>query len=229
MTLFDDIIEVDELIRSKRRTISIIIDNDAKVIVRAPLKAPVNDILKFVRQKKNWIMEKQRVIKEQIRKQKPKLYLSGETFLYMGKEYPLVFEREVNYAFKFDGENFRANFECKSIIKEVFGKWYKLAAKKHISERISQISAATGLVYTGLRINSAKKRWGSCSSKRILNISYRLILTPEFIIDYIIIHELAHTLEMNHSKKFWKIVEKHCPDYKKAEKWLKLNSSTHEL
>ncbi len=100
---------------------------------------------------------------------------------------------------------------------------YKRQAKQYITTRVAEIAKIHNITYNDLRITSAKTRWGSCSSKRNINFSFRLILTPKEVIDYVIIHELSHLKEMNHSKSFWNEVKKIMPDYKKYEKWLKKN------
>jgi predicted metal-dependent hydrolase len=223
-TLFDDIIEIDELVRSRRRTISIIIDKDAKIIVRAPLKVSEKEIFNFINDKKGWIRKKQAEVMEQKNRRKKKMFLSGEKFLFKGKEYPLVYKKKPVNVFEFDGENFIMDTDYKSQAGELFVKWYKKAARQTIQEKLDFFSKETGLTYNSIKINSAKSRWGSCSSKKNLNFSYRLILTPEFVINYVILHELAHTVEMNHSRRFWEIVESIYPDYIKAENWLKSNS-----
>lgn len=84
----------------------------------------------------------------------------------------------------------------------------------------NQIGVKPNKITVKLRL---KSRWGSCSSKGNLNFNSSLIQAPDSVIDYVIIHELAHLIELNHSPKFWNIVEKFCPDYQEAEKWLKDN------
>ncbi len=226
--LFDDIIEIDELIRSHRRTISIMIDRDAKIIVRAPLNLSEKYIKDFINEKKKWINEKRREVLEQKKKRKKRKFVSGEKFLFLGEEYPLYFEKNPKQQFSFSMENkkFIIDEGFKEYAEVLFIQWYKLAAKGIIQEKLNAISGAVGIKYNSMKITSAKKRWGSCSGKKNLNFSYRLILAPEFVVNYVIIHELAHTIEMNHSKKFWKIVESIYPDYKKAEEWLKKNVYT---
>jgi len=223
-SLFDDIIEVDELIRTRRRTISIIIDKDTKIIVRAPLRIPEREIFDFINDKKEWIRKKQAEVREHRNKRKKKMFVSGEKFLFKGKEYPLEYADKPRDVFEFDNERFIIDLEYKTQAGELFTKWYKKAARQIIQEKLSFFSEETGFKYNSLKINSAKSRWGSCSSKKNLNFSYRLILTPELVINYVILHELAHTVEMNHSKRFWEIVGSIYPDYKKAEEWLKSNS-----
>ncbi len=98
----------------------------------------------------------------------------------------------------------------------------KKKAKEYIPSRVEKISKKFWLKYNKIRITSAKTRWGSCSSKKNLNFSYRLILTPKKVIDYVIIHELTHLKHMNHSKDFWLTVKFMMNDYKKYDKWLKV-------
>ncbi len=105
----------------------------------------------------------------------------------------------------------------------------KLLAKKYIhkfSRRVAEINQRTFKIsYDAVKLKNIRSRWGSCSSKGNLNFSTRLLLCPEYVIDYVIIHELAHRLEMNHSWKFWRLVEKAMPDYGDAEAWIKKNGS----
>ena len=106
---------------------------------------------------------------------------------------------------------------------------YKRNAKIYIPYRTKELADIYWLIYNNIRITSAKTRWGSCSSKKNLNFTYRLILMHKEIIDYIIIHELAHLKEMNHSRAFWDEVEKMMPDYKVHEKWLKENNDLYSI
>lgn len=98
----------------------------------------------------------------------------------------------------------------------------KKNAKDYIPKRVELLALKYSLKYNLVKITSAKTRWGSCTSKKNLNFTYRLMLAPEEVIDYVIIHELAHLKHMNHSKKFWEEVWKMMVDYKKHEKWLKI-------
>ena len=108
-------------------------------------------------------------------------------------------------------------------------KYYKNEAKNYIPLRVQELASIHCLEYNNIRITSAKTRYWSCSSKKNLNFTYRLILMPKKVIDYIIIHELAHLKQMNHSKAFWDEVKIMMPDYKKYEKWLKENSDLYTV
>jgi predicted metal-dependent hydrolase len=101
----------------------------------------------------------------------------------------------------------------------------KKEAKEYIKTRVAKIAEKNEFKYNNIRITSAKTRWGSCSSRKNLNFSFFLIGAPKQTIDYVIVHELAHLREMNHSKNFWQIVENIMPDYKEHKKWLKENGN----
>jgi len=98
---------------------------------------------------------------------------------------------------------------------------YKKLARETIPPRVAEFAEKYGFEYNSIKITSAMTRWGSCTSKRNLNFTYRLALAPEEVRDYVIVHELCHLRQMNHSRKFWKEVSDIMPDYKIREKWLK--------
>jgi predicted metal-dependent hydrolase len=98
----------------------------------------------------------------------------------------------------------------------------KKKAKEYITKRAEYFALRMGVRYKSIKINSAKTRWGSCNKSGMINFSYRLILAPPALVDYVIIHELAHLKELNHSAKFWKVVHEELPDYKEKQKALSL-------
>lgn len=106
-------------------------------------------------------------------------------------------------------------------------KWYREQAKDKIGPMVAELSRMMGLRYNRVTLKSQRTLWGSCSRKRNLNFNWRLIMTPEQVIEYVVIHELAHLRQMNHSPRFWQIVEKHCPSWREHRKWLREHS--HEL
>ena len=104
-------------------------------------------------------------------------------------------------------------------------RYYKRQAKLSIPARAGELSSLTGLAYKGIKITSARKRFGSCSSSDMLTFSWRLLLAPANVLDYVIIHELAHTIEKNHSRRFWCNIAQLMPDYKTAHAWLRDNGA----
>ncbi len=105
-------------------------------------------------------------------------------------------------------------------------KRYRDAAKEYIPKRVEYYHAFTGGQYTKITIRDQKTRWGSCSSNGTLSFSFRLMMAPPRILDYVVVHELCHLTHMNHSKEFWNMVETILPDYKEHRKWLKENGHT---
>jgi predicted metal-dependent hydrolase len=102
---------------------------------------------------------------------------------------------------------------------------YRTEAEKSIEDRVNQLCPQLGVSYNRLTIRGAKTRWGSCSKKRNLNFNWKLMMVPEPVIDCVIIDELAHLKEMNHSTNFWKLVGEHCPQWRRYRKWLKVHES----
>jgi predicted metal-dependent hydrolase len=211
--------KIDKLIRSKRRTLSLEINESAEVIVRAPLKMPKEIIERFIYEKRIWIDKKLYII--QAKQKNETKFERGESFLYLGANYKLDITDEV-FIF-FNSEKFNLSIRDKKNAEKIFKKWYKERAKIVIAERVDYFSKYMLLEYKNIKITSAEKRWGSCSGNNNLNFTWRLIMAPMNIIDYVVVHELAHILQKNHSKKFWAIVETYIPDYKLKRKWLREN------
>jgi hypothetical protein len=216
----DDIPE-EKIIRSRRRTIALVITPDGELIVRAPIRAPVAMINEFVKEKRSWIQKKIGEIQ-----QRPAAtvyaYEEGETFLYMGRAYPLHIVKSENGAI----ERTDRLCVCHTLmpdIKNRMKRWYMQEAQREISARCMWFSMKTGHVPTTIRISDARQRWGSCTHKGGLNFSWRLIQAPPEIIDYVVVHELVHISQPDHSKKFWAKVREIMPDYERRREWLRQN------
>ncbi|MBI5180802.1 MAG: M48 family metallopeptidase [Nitrospirae bacterium] len=215
-------IKIDKIIRSKRRTIALEIAQDASLIVRAPYRTPLDFIERIVFKKRFWIKEKQGFVRGRYTKTAPKEFVSGEGFLYLGDMYKLEIIDTLNMPMLFNN-GFQVSRKNIDSAKEILIAWYKEQAHQKISERAIWHSSLSGLKYNKIRISNAQRRWGSCSSKRNLSFSWRLIMAPLNVIDYVVVHELAHLEENNHSKRFWDKVKIMMPDYKQYKKWLKEN------
>lgn len=110
-------------------------------------------------------------------------------------------------------------------LSEALEKWMAKAFESRLDERLKYYSDIIGVTYKDVRVKSQKSRWGSCSSKGNLNFNWRLVIAPDWISDYVIVHELCHLKHLNHSKDFWNTVGLYIPDYKTAVKWLKQNGA----
>jgi len=212
---------VDQIIRSKRRTIAIIVQRDGKVIVRAPLKTPERLIRAFIESKSGWIDEKKALAAKHV-VLPVKKFTGGEKFLLLGREIPLRLVEGQKAALSFQDEFFLSK---KAVPKAqaVFEKWYKAKALEVLTGRVEFYARQFGLRYEHLHISSARTRWGSCSSRGTLSFTWRLIMAPLEVVDYVVLHELAHLKVKNHSPVFWAEVARMQPDYKRRRAWLKKN------
>lgn len=167
-----------EIIKSNRKTISVEIKRDGRLIVRAPMRMKKEDIDKFVISKQDWIEK------------------------HMAK----IHEKNSQNLPKFTDDEIR-----------------KMAQKvlPIISQRAQYFAAIIGVRYAKITVRNQVSRWGSCSSKGNLNFNCLLALVPEDVLDYVVIHELCHLKQMNHSPAFWHEVEKVMPDYAEKRKWLR--------
>jgi predicted metal-dependent hydrolase len=210
--------------RKRKRTISLQITRANEVVISAPYFTPVHEINRFIKEKRNWI---DKAIQKQSRARllnKEKEYVSGEYFYYLGETYPLevFFEPKEKAGLFFWNKRFYLNApEDKEIKKRFFFLWYKQKALEHISNRIDFYCRKFDSQAGKIRITSARKRWGSCSEDNNLAFSFRLIMTPPEIINYVIVHELMHIREKSHKARFWKLVGKVLPDYKNCRRKLK--------
>jgi hypothetical protein len=149
---------------------------------------------------------------------------SGDTIPYLGRNLEVVKRQNRRNANSIRLERNRLVVAIGSVssrLNLVLEQWYRMQAAKLIKERADKLSARLGLTYNRILIRGQKTRWGSCSHKGNLSFNWKLIMAPEPVIDYVIIHELAHLKEMNHTKRFWGLVAEHCPRWREHKKWLK--------
>jgi len=213
---------IDRLVRSHRKTVAIVIERDGRLTVRAPLHLSGLRIQAFVESHADWIA-KNRTRMQAASPAPVRRYLDGETFLYLGHAYPLLLVPARQHALVFDGASFRLAQSSLPKAQETFVRWYKQQARRFLAERVPAIAGKHGFRYQKIRISSARTRWGSCSSTGTLSFTYRLIMAPAEVVDYVVMHELVHTQIKNHSKTFWNKVGELMPDYRNRLAWLKKN------
>lgn len=208
------------IIRSRRKTVAIHITKDAKVEVRAPMKTSKADINRFVSLKERWILS-HLAEREESNSEKAAFSLDyGDTAVLCGIAYPI--RARAGDRVGFDGDYFYMppGLPPESV-KDAVIQIYKTVAKQVITSKVKDIAGLMGVKPSAVKINGAKTRWGSCSGKNSLNFSWRLILADDAVIDYVVVHELAHIREHNHSPRFWTVVESVLPDYKERKRRLK--------
>ena len=214
--------KIDQIIRSNRRSISLEIHPNGKLVVRAPKIATNAQIQALVNRKADWIAKNQAKAAIRYGDLKPKTFSAGETFWYLGEQYPLQFTNRQRPPLELDGAFMLAR-TAQERAKAVFIAWYREETRQITSHFIDAYSQQYGFEVKGLRITSAKTRWGSCSANHTLNFTYRLSMAPIEVVEYVVVHELAHLKVRNHSKDFWNLVGQLKPDYKTNRRWLKEN------
>jgi predicted metal-dependent hydrolase len=214
-------VEVKQIIRSKRKTLALIVKPDGSLVVRAPLRTPQRAIREFIEKNVQWIERKQAEARSALASSS-KHYLPGEMFLYLGDAYPLEVVQGQKKPLVLE-ESFRLGATTQEEAAQLFERWYRAQARKILSERVRLYASQYRFQYKGIKITSARTRWGSCSVTGSLNFSWRLVMAPMDVVDYVVVHELVHTVSHNHSKRFWKRVEAIIPDYKERKKWLRKN------
>ena len=205
--------------RSKRKTMVLTVLPDGHVEVRAPLKTPAELIERFVRSKQDWIAEKQALSLQRLAQRDALLAGPVRQLRLLGTHWPA--DSRSNRQPAFDGRAFLLPPGTLRELQPGIIALYKQLAKGYILSRVQELSGHTGLTPTGVRITSAAGSWGSCSGKNALSFSWRLILAPPRAIDYVILHELCHTREHNHSPAFWALVAHFMPDWRTARSSLK--------
>ncbi len=205
--------------RSNRKTIGLHITKDAQLEVRAPKQASAAYIERFIRENRKWVEEHQHKM-QTVKDTRESFQLNyGHHLLLCGKEYEIV-GRDEHFA-GFDNCFYMPKNLPLCEIRTVVIRTYKAMAKKILTEKLHHFAEKVGVTPKGLRITSAKTRWGSCSGRNSISFSWFLVMAPHEVIDYVVIHELCHIVHHNHSANFWSLVSKHVPDYAQRKKQLK--------
>ena len=215
----------DEIIRSNRKTLSISIDSFGRLIVRAPKRYGNERIFAFIQEKESWILRKQAEITGAgIRL--PSESLDGYALMLLGEKYILCLVNTTNI--KVDNQQ-KVVYLPENNSQERLIKWLKENAKRILSELTDVTAAKMNTRYQKIAISSARSRWGCCTQEDVIRYTYRLLFAPKEVIEYVVVHELAHTIQKNHSPAFWREVEKHVPDWKAKRKWLHTHRALMEL
>ncbi|MHB8074821.1 M48 family metallopeptidase [Desulfosporosinus fructosivorans] len=237
--IFKLIIDTTEIFYSIRRShkakyVSISIGENGVHVV-APISMNDTEIISLVEKKRHWIINKydkyhQRVLQLPVERE----FVSGEKHLFKGNSYPLKVIDSKGRFTKVNLTDGQLLVEIKvglpsdirrEEIRRHLEKWYIREARELILERLEFFSGIIGVKVNNVRLKNQKTRWGSCSQKGNLNFNWKLVMAPIEIVDYVVVHELCHLKQMNHSPRFWLLVENQIRDYKKMRKWLKENGA----
>lgn len=209
-----------EVIYSKRKTITITVERDRSVVVRAPIGTPEEKIRQTIEAKKLWLYKKINHAQKYPLNPNRKEFVTGETIMYLGRYYRLEITEDEEPDVRFQNR-FYISRRHQARAADLLRAWYMERARSKLTPRIRSFAESMGVTYQHILVSDLKYRWASCTPKGNLNFNWRIIKAPMFVIDYLIVHELAHLLESSHSPAFWNIVAVQTPRYEVARAWLR--------
>ena len=211
--------------QSDRKTTSIYIERDGAVSVLAPMPFDTDKVEAVLEKKRSWIYKNLAEWEDLNRTRVQRQYVNGESFLYLGRSYRLQLVPNQDVPLKLYQGQFCLNQQLVTEAPELFKGFYKAKLNHKLNERLEGYAASLGVVPKSVKVMELRNRWGSCSSKGALNFHWKCAMLPLSVLDYVIVHELAHIKEPNHSPKFWRTVEKVMPGYDEQKAWLKFNGA----
>ncbi len=208
--------------KSKRRSLALQITPAGELIVKTPLHLPERLIDKFLNEHEDWIKEKLEKIKKRP-KTPSHTYANGDIFLFLGQEVKLQVGdfKEISVS---NGSLFFPIGLLFRIQKEI-ENFYIREARQLITSQTEKFAKEMGTSFREITFSDTRSQWGRCTVDNRLQFSWRLIMAPLLTLNYVVIHELAHTAEKNHSRAFWSTVRKYTPSYKQQIKWLHDNGT----
>ena len=219
-----------EVIRSSRATTDIIIERDGRIVVRAPQWADDALIADIVAAKQYWIFQglaewrdlnATRILRE---------YKNGEGFLYLGRSYRLLLVNDQQAPLLLKDGRFRLRRDLveqgeMDAVKAVFREYYQDKGLARLRERVAYYAPKVGVAPPEVEVRELGHRWASCSPQGNLAFHWKCIMAPPTIIDYIVVHELCHVHQADHTDAFWNEVDKVLPDFWERKEWLRKNGA----
>ncbi|MEZ8145285.1 M48 family metallopeptidase [Enterovibrio norvegicus] len=218
---------VAEVVRTRRKKSATIKVEDGAVSVVVPKELTLEKIYLLVEAKHLWIVEKL-AIHADAQPAREKEYVSGEAFPYLGRNYRLKVQQGDYTPVKLNQGRLVVtipeDINKPHFTRNALVRWYKRNAERKIREKVKRYEKIVGVDTGVIRIKSFKSRWGSCTPYGDLEFNWLIVLAPNRIVDYVVVHELCHLKHHDHSPQFWKEVERVMPDFKECKDWLKANS-----
>lgn len=215
----------------RSKSLKVWVDHKGKVKATMPYYMPYWTGQLFIKEKESWIIKQLSHVKENIVAPRKLTLANNSTIPYQGKELIINYIIQTKKRIKIEkasdqlliyiSERDKNNNE---LIRKALFSWYKQEAKTLMEQKVNLYAAMYGLRHNKITIRDQKTIWGSCNNKGNLNFSWRIILLPERVADYLVVHEVCHLREMNHSSRFWSLVEQTIPEYKMYRKYLRDNS-----
>ena len=200
--------------RARRYLLSLRPDGAVRLVI--PRRGTEAEGLRFLERSAEWL--RKRVARWRSKSDERQPWRDGTRFLFRGEEVVLRVEKEGRLSFA--DECYSARPAPLDYRDDVMARLRKIA-ERELPVRTWELAIMHGIAIRRVTVRAQKTRWGSCSAKGTISLNWRLIQAPAYVVDYLILHELMHRREMNHSARYWKLVATACPDYRRAEQWLK--------
>jgi predicted metal-dependent hydrolase len=217
--------------QDRKKTASVQVSPSNEVSIIVPKDLAIDKIKSLIKRKTPWILSKIKFNQEVKYPHKPKEFVSGEAFQYLGRNYRLKVLSGTKERVELKNgrlnvciSNANGDFSDEKL-KRLLTAWYVKNAERKLKERILRYAERLDVTYKDVKVKSFKRQWGSCSTKGELAFNWRIIIAPISIVDYVIVHELCHRLFHDHSKEFWKHLQRIMPDYKVRKEWLRINGA----
>ena len=181
--------------------------------------------LRLLKENAAWVVDQQRKY-DTYREQVPdRSFEAGECFPFLGEDRGLVIESRRKHKVDEGSIRLRKSAVEQSTVKQVLENFYRSRAREYLTDCTDHYAERMGVEYENLELRNQRTRWGSCSTGGTISLNWRLIMAPPDVVDYLVVHELAHLTEQHHGREFWQFVGEHAPDYKEKAEWLERNSA----
>lgn len=211
---------------NRKRTIALQVKNN-KLIIKTPRSVSKKTLVDLIKRKQHWINQRA-ILNFEEQNLKNREFIDNDKFYFRGDEYRLSLILGRKEAVKIEGGLLVVSYvDDKSIgrenIKRLLEDWYLKESIKILKARTEELAQQMRVQPYGITVKNYKSKWGSCTANNKISYNWRIIMAPDCIVDYLIIHELCHIIEHNHSKNFWNYVGTYCEDFQKKRKWLREN------
>lgn len=205
-------IEPKEIIRTNRRTLALTIDENGELIVHAPKTMALFEIFNFIEKKNDWITKKINLVKGTLNNNKN--IVSYDEIFFLGKRYKVVETKGIESPYLTESGICLDVCKGKTKKEKMLKNWYIQNTEQILLPRVQYLLTFMKQKCNGIKIINSKAKWGMCDSKKNLYFNWKLLMLSKDLIDYVIVHEISHLIELNHSRKFWSIVGAVIPNYK---------------
>ena len=219
------------LVRSRRKTASIYIERDGQVSILVPDKLTDRQVEALLESKRKWIYKSLAEWQDLNARRVHRDYVNGEGFLYLGRSYRLKLVSDLAEPLMLKDGYFclRTNNGSLPDADAAFKAFYRAKGDVRIPPRVAYYQAKMDVEPKAVKLLDLKHRWASCSPGGNLNFHWKCMMAPLTILDYIVVHELAHLVYPNHTKAFWNEVDKVMPDFQERKEWLRVNGAGMDL